>query len=111
MVTDPTLESLQQQLEALYAEREWLNNQLGTFDAESVVTMLQSLEAQLADMYKRYGSSTSPELANASSLLAQIEELSGKLDEKYSEKSVVFEIHDNKPVLKAVWTERTDGEA
>ena len=98
MVTDPTLESLQQQLEALYAEREWLNNQLGTFDAESVVTMMQSLEAQLADMYKRYGSTTTPELAS-------------KLDEKYSEKSVVFEIHDNKPVLKAVWTERLDGEA
>jgi hypothetical protein len=110
MVTDPTLESLQQQLEALYAEREWLNNQLGTVDAESVVTMLQSLEAQLADMYKRFGSTTSAELANAGSLLAQIEELASKLDEKYSQKSVVFEINDNKPVLKAVWTEHLDGD-
>lgn len=110
MVTDPTLESLQQQLEALYAEREWLNSQLGTIDAESVVTMLQSLEAQLADMYKKYGGNASSELADAGAILSQIDELSGRLDDKYSEKNVVFEFHDNKPVLKAVWSERLGGD-
>lgn len=112
MVTDPTLESLHQQLEALYAEREWLNEQLGTTDAETVVTMVMSLEAQLADFYNKFGGNVSQELTDIAPLLSQIEELSQRLDGSYSEKSVVFEIQDNKSVLKAVWTERTnDGDS
>lgn len=43
--------SLVAQLNALYEERAFLHNALGTSDAASIVAMVRSLEAQLMDVY------------------------------------------------------------
>ena len=48
----PTIDgSLVAQLNALYEERAFLHNALGTSDAASIVAMVRSLEAQLMDVY------------------------------------------------------------
>lgn len=42
---------LEPQLVALYAEREALHAALGVSDADDVIALVRSLEAQLADLY------------------------------------------------------------
>ena len=46
-------ESLVAQLEALYSERERLHAELGISDADSIVTMVRSLTAQLNALYQQ----------------------------------------------------------
>ena len=45
--------SLLAQLKALYSEREKLHSELGVSDAESIITMIRSLTAQLEAFYQK----------------------------------------------------------
>ena len=45
--------SLEEQLHAFYEERKYLEGELGISDARELVTMVQSLEAQLIDLYQQ----------------------------------------------------------
>lgn len=44
-------DQMEAQLSALYAERETLHNALGVSNADDVVRLVRSLEAQLNDLY------------------------------------------------------------
>ncbi|MFK7960054.1 MAG: hypothetical protein AB8G96_05955 [Phycisphaerales bacterium] len=107
MATSKSPSSLKNQIEALHAERAWMSDQLGISDPEGVVRMVQSLEAQLHDLYSTYGGSTDDDLVDADTMIGQINRLAERLDGTYSEKSVVLEFNNATPTLKAVWTERT----
>lgn len=102
---DATDGALQEQLEALYAEREWLAAETGCYDAEDVVNMIRNLEAQVCDFVATYGSRTPVSDASVGQLLTYVQELSGQLDGMFSEKTVTFEMHDDKPVVRASWKE------
>lgn len=43
---------MEAQLNALYAEREMLHDALGTADAQDIIAMVHSLEAQCNDFYQ-----------------------------------------------------------
>lgn len=105
MSFETTNGTIEDQLDVLYAEREWLSGELGVADAEDVVKMVRNLEMQLCDLYRIHGS-VAPLSNNATlQLLTYVQELSQHLDGMYSEKSVEFHIEDDKPVLKASWKE------
>ncbi len=42
---------MEQQLRSMYAERQQLVRALGTADAEAIIRMVRSMEAQLTDLY------------------------------------------------------------
>lgn len=107
-MNDATQGTIEDQLETLYGEREWLAQELGCCDAESIVDMVRNLESQLVDLYKTYGSSAPVSSAATMQLLNHVQELSSQLDGMYSEKSVTFQIEDDKPVLKATWKQVTN---
>ena len=44
-------DSMEEQLVAVYAEREHLSRELGVSDAAEIVAMIRNLEAQLKDLY------------------------------------------------------------
>ena len=48
---EPMLTSLVEQLESLYKERSVLQSELNTSDAEEIVRMVRSMEAQLTELY------------------------------------------------------------
>lgn len=100
-----TVDNLEEQLQALYAEREVLADELGVMDAEDVIGMVRNLEAQLADLYKTYGNRAPVGDVGMMQLLAHVQELSQTLDDMYTEKTITFELDGDKPVLKATWKE------
>lgn len=95
--------TMEEQLQALYSEREWLAQELGCADAESIIDMVRNMEFQLSDMYKTFGSMPAVSNSQTLQLLQQVQELSQHLDSMYSEKSVTFTIEEDKPVLRANW--------
>jgi hypothetical protein len=101
---DETQGTMEEQLQTLYAERVWMADEIGCCDAESVVDMVRSLEGQLNDLYRTYGSMPASSNATAQ-LLSHVQELSQHLDGMYSEKSVTFAIENEQPVIKATWKE------
>jgi regulator of replication initiation timing len=107
MSEQATIESLEQQLCALYQERDELAQHIGATTNEEIISMIQSLEAQLRDFYERFGSLANFEDAESAVMLSKIQELSNALDPMYSQKSVHFTIENDKPVLRAQWTEAT----
>jgi hypothetical protein len=48
----PVVADVVAQLEALYAEREQLEQELGFSDSDTIVEMIRRLEAQLAALYR-----------------------------------------------------------
>jgi len=50
-VMEPMVDSLIQQLESLYADRELLHKELKVSEARDVIHMVRSMEAQLIDLY------------------------------------------------------------
>lgn len=108
MLTEQTTGSIEEQLDMLYAEREWLTQELGVPDAEGIVDMVRNLEAQLCDFYRQFGGRAPVSNHETLQLLNYVQELSQHLDEMYSEKSVTFSIEDDKPVIKATWKEVTN---
>lgn len=107
-MNDANTGTVEEQLELLYGEREWLAQELGCCDAEGIVDMVRNLEGQLVDLYKTYGSAAPVSSAGTLQLLNYVQELSQHLDQMYSEKSVTFHIEDDKPVIKATWKEVTN---
>jgi hypothetical protein len=105
MGVDESLESLEQQLHAIYAERQLLSEELGVMDAEEVILMVRNLEAQLADLYQTYGHRAPMSNTGTMQLLTCVQELSQTLDDLYSEKSITFELDGDRPILKATWKE------
>lgn len=105
MSYETTSGTIEEQLEAIYAEREWLSNELGVADAEDVVNMVRNLEMQLCDLYRIHGPIAPMSNQATMQLLTYVQELSQHLDQMYSEKSVEFHIEDDKPVIKASWKE------
>jgi len=99
------IESLEQQLQALYRDRELLEERFGASSSEDIANMVESLEAQLRDFYDRFGAHAGFDDAESIMMLSRIKELSTTLDPMYSQKSVSFFIENDKPVLRAEWTE------
>lgn len=104
------IESLEQQLCALYQERQELADAVGANCTEDVINMIGSLEAQLRDFYNRFGDNPGFDDAESLMVLSKIKELSETLDPMYSQKSVTFSIENEKPVLRAEWTEALNQE-
>ncbi|MEN0019521.1 MAG: hypothetical protein AAF747_01405 [Planctomycetota bacterium] len=105
MTEATTMESLEQQLVALYSEREQLSNRFGASSADDIIAMVENLEAQLTDFYDRFGSHAGFDDAESIIMLSRIRELGETLDPMYSKKSVHFFIENDKPVLRAEWSE------
>ncbi|MEM1164829.1 MAG: hypothetical protein AAGI30_00900 [Planctomycetota bacterium] len=93
------------QLESIYAEREQLASQIGVCDADGILNMVRSLEAQLCDLYQRFGGIADADGSTAAALLVQVNQLAEHLDAQFSEKSISLEIVDDKPVMRAEWKE------
>ena len=109
-VTNGTMED---QLEALYAERDWLQQEIGASDAESIVDMVRSLESQLNDLYQTYGNLPATGNPATFQLLQTVQELSQHVESQYPTKTVTFELAGDKPVIKAEWkasTQNTQGD-
>jgi len=98
-----TKDSITQQLEDLYNQRDFLHQELGVTDADDIVVMVRNLEAQLHDFYDTYGGMTDLGSGSASLLLQQVEKMSEQLDTFYNQKELVLTIENDKPVMKAVW--------
>lgn len=98
------VQSLEEQLRSLYADREVLTDRFGASSAEEIIGMIESLEAQLRDFYGRFGHTGTDDTETAL-ILARIKELSSILDPMYSKKSVSFSIENDRPVLKAEWSQ------
>ena len=101
------LQSLEEQLKALYEDREALNERFGASSSEDIIQMVDSLESQLRDFYDRFGGNPGFDDAETMMMLSKIKDLSGQLDPMYSNKSVHFSIENDRPVLRAEWTEAT----
>lgn len=104
----PTADGMQVQLETIYAEREQLAAELGTSDTDELIGMFRNLEAQLCDLYKSYGHMLGAGASPTETLLASVAELSEELDGKFGHKSISVEIVDEKPVLRATWSDSQD---
>ena len=104
-MTPGVVDSMEQQLRALYEEREFLESKFGVSSSEDIVNMVSNLEAQLHDFYNRFGHIEGFDDANTLVMLEQLEKLSKSLDPMYSCKSVEFFVENDKPVLRAVWNE------
>ncbi|MDX2146563.1 MAG: hypothetical protein SFZ23_03490 [Planctomycetota bacterium] len=98
-------QSMEQQLRALYEDREYLQDRFGVSSAEEIVGMVECLESQLRDFYGRFGSHDGMGDAESAILLSRLKELSSSLDPLYSRKSVEFFFQNDKPVLRAQWIE------
>ena len=57
---DPMTNSLIQQLESLYADRELLHRELNVSEAKELIHMVRSMEAQLNDLYAALEQARSP---------------------------------------------------
>lgn len=99
------VESMDTQLRSLYEEREYLEDRFGVSSAEDLVGMVDSLEAQLKDFYDRFGAYDGFGDAESAVLLDRLRGLSSQLDPMYSQRTVEFFMDDDKPVLRAKWTE------
>lgn len=104
-MSDPTtIQSLEQQLNTLYGERESLNERFGVSSFEEISSLIDSLESQLCDLYGRQPSSGGggDGLMN---MLDQIDQISPRLDPSYSQKRVTVTLENSTPVLRAEWIE------
>jgi hypothetical protein len=101
------IESLEGQLRELYREREHLHDRFGASSPEDIAVMIESLESQLRDFYNRFGSNPGFDDAEIAMTLGKIKELSSTLDPMYAKKSVHFFVENDKPVLRAEWTDIT----
>lgn len=102
------VESLESQLQSLYAEREELHDRIGASSAEEIVGMVECLEAQLQDFYSRFGGIDMLGEAEVRQVTDQISGLGNSLDTMYSSKTVEFTFDDGKPTLRAFWNETSD---
>lgn len=92
------------QLEMLYQEREEMNNQIGCADANDVINMVRSLEAQLRDFYSRFGHLASSDDVELANLMVRINEVSTELDRQFSQKQITLSVENGQPTLRATWT-------
>lgn len=106
-----TLESLESQLQTLYQDREALENQIGASSAEEVLGMIRNLESQLCDMYNTYGGRRSADSGPTVEMLKTIDELKDQLQDHYGRPTIIFEVIDDKPSLRATWNNTTEGDA
>jgi hypothetical protein len=60
---EPMLISLVEQLESLYKERALLQSELNTSDADEIVRMVRSMEAQLSELYAQQNTNTLKKVA------------------------------------------------
>ena len=60
---EPMLTSLVEQLESLYKERSVLQSELNTSDADEIVLMVRSMEAQLNELYTQQNPHTLKKVA------------------------------------------------
>ncbi|MGC6487689.1 MAG: hypothetical protein ACON4Z_08600 [Planctomycetota bacterium] len=80
---DPSLEL---QLVDLYGQREQMQRELGAADADDVVSMVQSLEGQLRDVYRE----RELEERAAARVAAQIQNITGELQGSYQGSKVTY---------------------
>jgi len=99
------VDNLEQQLRSLYEERECLQERFGISSADELVSMIECLENQLRDFYGRFGSQDTFGDNESAVMLDRLKELSSTLDQMYSRKSVHFFMQNDKPVLRAEWSE------
>jgi hypothetical protein len=68
-------ESIENQLNSLYGEREQLVNEIGVADAAAIITMVRSLESQLRTFYEANEGRAAAANADESSLALQLHDL------------------------------------
>jgi hypothetical protein len=51
-ITQPEPNSIEEQLHALYVEKEYLQEHLGVSDADSIVALVKNLEAQISERHQ-----------------------------------------------------------
>lgn len=100
-----TVENMENQLRSLYQEREQLSDRFGVSTPEEIIRMVENLESQLQDFYRRFEGYAGFDDPQSMIVLSKIRELSEALDPLYSRKTVTFHIENEKPVLRAEWTE------
>jgi hypothetical protein len=100
-----TVDNMENQLRSLYQEREQLAERFGVSTPDEIIRMVENLEGQLRDFYNRFEGYAGFDDPESMMVLSKIKELSQALDPLYSRKSVHFSIENNKPVLRAEWTE------
>lgn len=105
MLENAAIDSLEQQLCALYQEREALAQTIGASSHDEVVSMVNSLASQLNHFYERFGSLDNSDDTDCAVLLSKINTISAALDPLYSHKSVQVSIEDARTLLRAEWTE------
>lgn len=108
MFDQSTVESMDMQLRSLYQDRERLQDRFGVSGVDDVITMVESLESQLRDFYDRYGGINDAGDGNAR-LLGQLGQISQSLDPMFTARKVVFALEHGEPVLRAEWTNVTNG--
>ena len=71
MSSEPSKGGMEQQLVALYRERELLERELGVSSAELLIAMVRSMEKQLAELYREkeeaWSSEASPSRSSSGS--------------------------------------------
>ena len=73
------IDNMRRQLDALVAERNRLFEEIGVSDAESLIAMVRSLEAQLSDLYSSYGGISDENTNEALELLDRARKLAEDL--------------------------------
>jgi hypothetical protein len=51
-ITQPEPNSIEEQLHALYVEKEYLQEHLGVSDADLIVALVKNLEAQISELHQ-----------------------------------------------------------
>ncbi len=98
----------QARLDQFEADRRRLTRALGVSDADSIIAMVQSLEAQLNDLYALYGDRLPQGEADIEHLLEYVKGLSTSLDNLFGIKSITLELDGQKPGLRATWQKPRD---
>ena len=108
-----SIENLEQQLHALYSERELLEAKIGCSSAEDICRLIGELKAQVisSQIQPAAATSTNTTINGTLGLIEQIEQISAALGEHYTDRSITLTIEDGKPVLRAVWRDAVNGTA
>lgn len=98
----------QRELDELRLNRDRLERELGTSDAEAITQMVRSLEAQLADLYATWGDRMPLEPDRIEDVIEHVRQLSTSLDAMFAAKSLTIEYDNGKPRLRANWHAEPD---
>ncbi len=97
---------MEEQLVALYAEREMLASELGALTPTRSSTWSGTSKPSCTASTACTGRAR-PRRPRDAQLLAQVKEIDQTLADAFSEKTVTLEIENDRPVLRATWRQTT----